>query len=612
MASVKLTEKPIVDASDDMHFVAEQNGNLVRANNLIGKLKKMENEIDRHNHVIVYFDWTEYGDGTGWSRGLYSGEIGSKINTDTGNTYCLRLLAPFAADSRCEKLIITPPEDKTVQVIETDSNGIIANIFGYRDNRPSSASVFNGKPLEVYTSAGNKYYITIGRYSGTATTYANDAEYTNSIIGIVVVAATDATLTQIGRPADASAVGSKFDAVYGNIESLEKRPVADTSLPRRVANLEAVTNGALYRFDTDAAEARKKEIPSDAMPWATLDFISGKTLRWNQLHNSTAFRSDKEVNFTWENGMLTVSGTATANAYWLTASNGWFINFIQGHKYMVVVGNDEYHYGAENHCEIYIPFADQIRIPNDYFIFDSPDTTEHYVQFRVVSGHTVNQMYYPQVFDLTDMYGSGNEPDADAFRAAFPADYYPHSEPALIDFIPHTIVSNGRNLLNVNVGQFEQHQVTSGSSSSDRWGVVVDIQEPGMYYLSVKNYIAAIGYGPQSDDGNYVREGQTRGCAFHADKGKYFIFCTSTGSRDPACQQLLDSCIMLNRGETAMPYAPYREPEITDLTDVATAYFPDGMRSIGNVHDSFEADDDGNVWAVKRIHRTDLGNASWV
>lgn len=46
----------------------------------------------------------------------------------------------------------------------------------------------------------------------------------------------------------------------------------------------------------------------------------------------------------------------------------------------------------------------------------------------VTSGtHVDNEKLYPQIFDLTAMFGAGNEPTIAEFDAMFPAEYYPYN-----------------------------------------------------------------------------------------------------------------------------------------------------------------------------------------
>lgn len=66
----------------------------------------------------------------------------------------------------------------------------------------------------------------------------------------------------------------------------------------------------------------------------------------------------------------------------------------------------------------------------------------------VKSGATVNNLVvYPQIYDLTAMFGSGNEPTTvEEFEKIFPADYYPYNAGEIVSAGTESIVEQGKNL----------------------------------------------------------------------------------------------------------------------------------------------------------------------
>lgn len=53
--------------------------------------------------------------------------------------------------------------------------------------------------------------------------------------------------------------------------------------------------------------------------------------------------------------------------------------------------------------------------------------SSNYIELRVYKGKTVNFTFKPQLFELTEMYGKGNEPKTIAeFRQKFPNELYPY------------------------------------------------------------------------------------------------------------------------------------------------------------------------------------------
>lgn len=72
----------------------------------------------------------------------------------------------------------------------------------------------------------------------------------------------------------------KQDLTAANTALAEQQRInADQSL--EIEKLQAAAEGNLYMFKQDATEAYEKTVPADAMKWATLDRVGGRTLVWN-------------------------------------------------------------------------------------------------------------------------------------------------------------------------------------------------------------------------------------------------------------------------------------------------------------------------------------------
>ena len=105
-------------------------------------------------------------------------------------------------------------------------------------------------------------------------------------------------------------------------------------------------------------------------------------------------------------------------------------------------------YSIENHKYLLIPLPQQFSYSTLRFIFGSQATPYYetsdtykfytatktgtypcYAIYRVGKGTTINNVTVkPQLFDLTEMYGAGNEPTTLAeFRQKYPNDLYPYS-----------------------------------------------------------------------------------------------------------------------------------------------------------------------------------------
>lgn len=110
-------------------------------------------------------------------------------------------------------------------------------------------------------------------------------------------------------------------------------------------------------------------------------------------------------------------------------------------------------YSIENHKYLLIPLPQAFSYSTLRFIFGSQATPYYetsdpynifvssgtgsfscYAIYRVGKGTTINNLTVkPQLFDLTEMYGAGNEPTTlTEFRQSFPDDLYPYAEKCFV------------------------------------------------------------------------------------------------------------------------------------------------------------------------------------
>lgn len=125
-----------------------------------------------------------------------------------------------------------------------------------------------------------------------------------------------------------------------------------------------------------------------------------------------------------EDGSLTLNGTATSDGEFYSLQ---YINLINGHKYFI--------YDNQGGSFANIVFtldalgsADS-REGNIFTCNITSGPLRRNAYFYVMTGTVIsNRVYKPQIFDLTEMYGAGNEPTTvEQFRADFPNELYPYT-----------------------------------------------------------------------------------------------------------------------------------------------------------------------------------------
>lgn len=190
---------------------------------------------------------------------------------------------------------------------------------------------------------------------------------------------------------------------------------------RKLDALWKLNQGISYEFQTDDTEAYQKTVPSGAK-MANVKSIGGKTIVWNQLNlNDKNSITRDGISFTNnKDGSWTITGTcSTSNGGSADVLIYKFADkFVSGHKYLVKA--DKYfdeNYGFAINGAIF-PLKKAVII--DY-AFNSVIS----VKDKVTVDNVTMRM---NIFDITQMFGAGNEPSTPKeFEAMFPADYYPYN-----------------------------------------------------------------------------------------------------------------------------------------------------------------------------------------
>lgn len=190
---------------------------------------------------------------------------------------------------------------------------------------------------------------------------------------------------------------------------------------RKLDALWKLNQGISYEFQTDDTEAYQKTVPSGAK-MANVKSIGGKTIVWNQINlNDKNSITRDGISFTNnKDGSWTITGTCST-------SNGGSANvliykfadkFVSGHKYLVKADKyfDENYGFALNGATFPLKKAAIIDYAFNPVIFVKDKVTVDNVTMRM------------NIFDITQMFGAGNEPyTPEEFEAMFPADYYPYN-----------------------------------------------------------------------------------------------------------------------------------------------------------------------------------------
>lgn len=258
---------------------------------------------------------------------------------------------------------------------------------------------------------------------------------------------------------------------------------------KRIGNIEKLLQGNLYDYDTDDDTAYTKSVPSGAMPYAGLEKIGGKTVVWNQLCSNGNFADTTGWGFEYNTQNLSISDNiATVTVTTVpTSQYSAFVyhstsitNLIVGHKYLALA--DVLPTASGGDTGIGITNTNIVSYGNidigsgwyRYTRFVTATSGVHAIQIRLGTSSTYSNVQIGEtmkvknvkVFDLTLMFGAGNEPTTVAeFESMFPASYYPYNAGTLLSAGVTEVESVGKNAWNsANLNSHSAYTVNSDGS----------------------------------------------------------------------------------------------------------------------------------------------------
>lgn len=216
------------------------------------------------------------------------------------------------------------------------------------------------------------------------------------------------------------------EKIAENTVEISAVKLTDKELQRRVNALYDMGNGVTHQFETDTDTAYAKTVPTGAKLMSVKN-VGGRSIVWNQLVQPTSNEiTGAGVKVTFSNdGIVTLNGTAT------TTGNAVSVQPVKnqkGHKYLMVAnplsgvyGKDQLLFSSQSYG--------QDSTGHGAIITNESSNAKWYYTLYVYEGVTYdNVKLQPQIYDLTAMFGSDNEPaSVEEFEKMFPADYYPYN-----------------------------------------------------------------------------------------------------------------------------------------------------------------------------------------
>lgn len=383
--------------------------------------------------------------------------------------------------------------------------------------------------------------------------------------------------------------------------------------------------------------------------FADIKKLKGNTVVWNQKFINEAFINNG-VNITTSEDALILNGTL--NTTYLGITNASLnitkipLNHIGYYRIVIVKDNSNI---LQNKLFGLLNRGKHITITQNTAKFLYQNTNDSQGWGFGISKFSGGEVFEDvqikaNVFDLTQMFGEGNEPaTVEEFEAMFPNEYYEYNEGELLSFdgkgvksvgfnqwdeewepgklntitgnnLEDTTKARSKNYIKVFPSTKYYFKSPTGTNSSSVWIALYD-----------KNYNIIQGY-----NGSGL---QTNGNMFNivlaldrnrefttSPNAAYMRFYMSTEFNHDICINLVHSGYRNGEYEKYEDYTlSFQDGNtISQLTGKlngegdSVVIFPDGLRSAGTVYDEIVYDEaTGKHKAIKRIGSVDMGTLSW-
>lgn len=231
---------------------------------------------------------------------------------------------------------------------------------------------------------------------------------------------------------------------------ITKMKLTDEEFKRQINTLYDINNGSALSIETDTDTAYQKTVPTGGK-LMSVKSVGGRSIVFNQ-----NFQPRKEINngitaTVDSDGTITLNGTVTAS-YFNFREVTPEQNKVGKYAFKLLILNNpddiSMGFGFLNRSHS----TPKIISGSSAVIYNQTQSEISLGKSTGISGFAVGTVFNDvkikiQIFDLTAMFGSGNEPaSVEEFEKIFPADYYPYCAGEIVSAGTESVVEQGKNL----------------------------------------------------------------------------------------------------------------------------------------------------------------------
>ena len=246
-----------------------------------------------------------------------------------------------------------------------------------------------------------------------------------------------------------------------NTAEIANVKLTDKELQRRVNALYDLGNGITHQFETDSDTAYAKTIPTGAK-LMSVKSVGGRSIVFNQMYKKFDYVSG---------GTLNCKPIFKSHKYLLR------VDYSVSENTKVYLYFRDAHYTGETNRQI----VKDVAAGSGKISWATSPLGEHgdggdFGVFRILTDADGNQKLDTspfsnyEIFDLTQMFGIGNEPTSvEEFEAMFPNNYYQYNAGEIITADTESVVVQGKNLINAD-DYYAPYKQSDGSYVNDSVG----------------------------------------------------------------------------------------------------------------------------------------------